>query len=701
MKEIDKSKIKTWFVTGASSGVGWELCRQLLKENYNVIAVSRRVPKFRHKNCICLSVDVTNSASISEAIKKGVDIFGRIDVLVNNAGISSNATLEEESLSHMKLVMDTNFFGTFNVIHEFLPYFRKNKNGTIINNTSQSGISYRAGGSAYCSSKHALEGLTSVCWHETASFCRVMAVELGWFPGTSIVSQMKEWDQSSQIDEYKNISSSHIKHSKFLFNDLEVAISTLIKIVEEEKLPRRLILGRDAWEQIYGEYNSLKETLLKHKKEAFKCSFKKLHNKHYGEKYVNKNKICILNFHWENVNFGALITSYALNKYLNNIGYEAYNIDYIPSFPWIPEEPQNTYFDDFRKQNMLFTRKFHSGESLDELNSEFSTFIVGSDQVWRYEFIKNDVDAYFFSFADNEKKLISYASSFGVEKINADEGELENYKLLISRFDNVGVREDSGVGICNEIGVKASKVCDPVFLLEYYDWSELAENGKCISNTDEIVYYTINENIEKDILELIKNNKNSLNYKSIKNISYNTKVEEWLYRIKNCKFFITDSFHGSCFAIIFNKPFVCVNSNEKTSTRMESIFCELEIKNRLYSNFNSVNLKELIENPIDYDIVNSKINLMKKIGQEFLLQSINSNNDRVYEKERLKAEYLKNLYTEALSKKNTVLLKYLKYKVLRKICFTKKRNIYKNKYQYYRFNYKKIKRILLENRYES
>lgn len=146
MKKIDKEKIKTWFVTGASSGVGHELCKQLLERDYNVIAVARRVPDFVHKNALCLSVDVTKPETIIDAIQKGIECFGKIDVLSNNAGISANITCEEETLEHMKQVMEVNFFGTFNTINALLPHFRQNKNGTIINNTSQSGLTPRLWG---------------------------------------------------------------------------------------------------------------------------------------------------------------------------------------------------------------------------------------------------------------------------------------------------------------------------------------------------------------------------------------------------------------------------------------------------------------------------------------------------------------------------------------------------------------------------
>ena len=269
--KINKEKIKTWFVTGASSGVGHELCEVLLQRGYNVVAVSRRVPDFEHENALCLSVDVTNPESINEAVQKGIARFGKIDVLSNNAGISANVTLEEETLEHMKEVIETNFFGTFNTIQALLSHFRENKNGTIINNTSQSGVSFRAFGSAYVSSKHAIEGLTSVCWHETQEFCRVMAVELGYFKGTEIYAH--SLNQKTNIDEYKGVKIFYRPFKRDFENNLSVAINFVVDEVENVELPRRLMLGKDAIIQIGEELKDLNRDYERSKEKAFQCSF--------------------------------------------------------------------------------------------------------------------------------------------------------------------------------------------------------------------------------------------------------------------------------------------------------------------------------------------------------------------------------------------------------------------------------------------
>ena len=270
MKKINKDKIKTWLVTGASSGIGYQLTQELLNRGYNVVAVARNTPDIIHQNALCLSVDVTKPDTINDAIKKGIEKFGKIDVLLNNAGITASVTLEEETLEHMKEVMETNFFGYFNTIHAILPHFRKNKNGTIINNISESGLTPSAYSSAYCSSKHALEGLTGVCLIETQKFCRVMSIEPGWFEGTNIIKNQIR--TNSAYDEYKDLSPLHKPVNSSFKNDLTIALNCIIDTVELEKLPRRLILGKDAFQKIKSEADSLRKDLKNSKTQAMKCS---------------------------------------------------------------------------------------------------------------------------------------------------------------------------------------------------------------------------------------------------------------------------------------------------------------------------------------------------------------------------------------------------------------------------------------------
>lgn len=474
--------------------------------------------------------------------------------------------------------------------------------------------------------------------------------------------------------------------------------------------------AKEVWKEIKSRFKKVKEysanipikiqpqlnrSVSKHpaREDFFKNLSKKTLKETLNDTIFSPKNVGLLNFHWENCNFGAVLTSFALNYYLNEKGYFARNIDYIPSFPWIAGEQPNPYFDIFRKKYMPMTSRYYSGNSLKQLNDEFSTFIVGSDQVWRPEFIKNERDAYFLSFAQSDKRLISYAASFGVDKLNMSTYDIEDYKMRISLFDAVSVRESSGVQICNNMGIEATQVCDPVFLLEKNKWNSIAQQAKC--QTSKIIYYTINAKIEADIENFIEANKAKLSCNKGTNITENMGVEEWLYKIKSCNLFITDSFHGSCFAIIFNKPFICVNYNKSVSTRMESLFSSLGITNRLYNSFEDINLDEILKDKIDYNKVNEKISQIRSFSEDFLVNSLNKKLSKSKEKEENIKIYRQYRQKNALKNKNKVLFKYIKYKILSKITFGKKRKKYKSKSKEFKIQYKSIKSILKEQKIED
>ena len=180
-----------------------------------------------------------------------------------------------------------------------------------------------------------------------------------------------------------------------------------------------------------------------------------------------KNNIALLNFRSCNNNFGCVLTSYALNKVINDLGYNAYNIDFSSNCDDISN------FEDFREKYIPKTYFCKTEEDYRQLNNYFGTFIVGSDTV----FFWNNIpwSKLYLDFVDNENKKIAYAASFFAPKFQGPIDILPYVGYWLSRFNDISVREASGVKLLSDtFNIKNGKhVLDPVFLLNIATWKSL------------------------------------------------------------------------------------------------------------------------------------------------------------------------------------------------------------------------------------
>lgn len=161
---------KIVFITGASSGIGKSIAEYLSDKGYKVYGTSRNPDKYPDSKIVLLPLDVNKVETIQKAVNQVIDIEGRIDVLINNAGVGIVGAIEEIPIAEMKHNFDTNFFGPIQMMQQILPSMRKNKNGLIINITSIAGymgLPYRG---IYSASKGALELLTEALRMEVAPF---------------------------------------------------------------------------------------------------------------------------------------------------------------------------------------------------------------------------------------------------------------------------------------------------------------------------------------------------------------------------------------------------------------------------------------------------------------------------------------------------------------------------------------------------
>ena len=397
----------------------------------------------------------------------------------------------------------------------------------------------------------------------------------------------------------------------------------------------------------------------------------------------NKYDCGILNF-WFGSNFGALLTCYALQETIKSFGKSPRVINYIP--PQYLRNFEKSKSANFANKYLNLTQLCLNKTDLRELNNCTDAFIIGSDQVWRYPYFwQLGANIFQLNFVSNNKKKIAYAASFGTDHFEGNYEDTQLTKYYIQQFDNISVREDDGVDICNNtFGVEATHVLDPVFLTDMKAWDSIINNSSC-NEKDFIASYVLDKGLTAcNILNYVKEQFSSVKSNDMGDGIQEEKksVEDWLYNVKNCKFFITDSFHGACFAIIFNKPFICIANKERGYSRFRSLFNVFGLMDRCVDT-DDVDIKKIISKQIDWNLVNQIINKEAVRSRDWLVDALNTpvkNKDPMFEMLEtfiIQQEKILNKQIRLPEIKK----KYIQYKILSKICFGKKRKKYKQKYK--------------------
>ncbi len=358
-----------------------------------------------------------------------------------------------------------------------------------------------------------------------------------------------------------------------------------------------------------------------------------------------KKRVGILTFSWGN-NYGAVLQCYALIQKLEKFGYDVIVIDRRPDFSLknllyekIDDKLFANSFVDFREQYFQSTDVIRKNSVLrsDVSKYDFYAIVVGSDQVWRPEYTKVFGLEYYLDFVNGKERKISYAASFGKDTISLDGNTITQIRKELRTFNAISVREDSGVQICEKyFGVRADHVLDPTLLLDMDKYNEvIGDNG--LSQGHFISYYFLDPNtVKKKILQRLKA---LLSVDEIKNIyientsqslikklltsscqsKYPT-VSSWLKNIRDSSFFVTDSFHGVAFSIIFRKQFICIVNKERGASRMESLLNSLGLGDRLIYEEDEFSFDTYPE--IDYSLVYLKLEGLRKISNYFLSNSL-------------------------------------------------------------------------------
>ncbi|BDI20294.1 short-chain dehydrogenase/reductase [Nostoc cf. commune SO-36] len=252
---------KVYLITGTSTGFGRSLASAVLERGDKVVLTARKpeqvaeLVQANQENAIAIRLDVTNAEERRAAVKAAVERFGRIDVLVNNAGIGSLGALEGFSSEQIRKQFEVNCFGVIEMTREVLPVMREQKSGHILNITSIGGLVSIGGFALYCATKFAVEGFAEGLRDEVKPLgINVTIVEPGAFR-TNFAGDAN-MQPETEIDDYKGVIEPL---REYLYGgngkqpgDPKKAALAIIQVVESENPPLRLMLGLDAyslWEQ--------------------------------------------------------------------------------------------------------------------------------------------------------------------------------------------------------------------------------------------------------------------------------------------------------------------------------------------------------------------------------------------------------------------------------------------------------------------
>ncbi|MBW4630567.1 MAG: SDR family NAD(P)-dependent oxidoreductase [Iphinoe sp. HA4291-MV1] len=260
------AQTRVWFITGSSTGFGRTLAEALLDKNETVVLTARKpeqvedlTAKFSNR-ALAVRLDVTKPEEVREAVKQAIATFGRIDVLVNNAGYGLIGALEEVSDEQIRRNFETNLFGVINMIRAVLPVMRQQKSGHILNMSAIAGFSNELGFSIYGGAKFALEGVSEAVQGEVAPLgIKVTIVEPGPFRTDFIGRSLDRAEQS--MDEYQQTVGKFLQFLDKIEGtqpgDPDKAAQVLIQVVNSENPPLRLVLGKYAYSKFRKKIESL------------------------------------------------------------------------------------------------------------------------------------------------------------------------------------------------------------------------------------------------------------------------------------------------------------------------------------------------------------------------------------------------------------------------------------------------------------
>lgn len=341
---------------------------------------------------------------------------------------------------------------------------------------------------------------------------------------------------------------------------------------------------------------------------------------------------------WFGCNYGSIATYYALEKTIESFGKSVLMV-HRPRLKAEDGRMKGRHSIRFAEEYYQISESYHVSD-IGVLNDMCDSFVLGSDQIWNYGVTKIFGHSYFLDFAADSKRKIAYATSFGSGEFRAPRSYTKEAVRCMRRMDAISVREAEGVQICRDtFGVKATHVLDPVLMCEPDLLGELAEKSGRRETAPYIATYILDPtpvkreallhvagkfdkklvNMLDGWLDKFTNNKKKLD---LENTVENLQVEEWLCYFKHSDFVITDSFHGTCMAILFGKPFIAIGNPQRGTSRFESLLGSLGLKHRYVESPAQIMEDAELLLPIDYQEINQILNEQRQTSRRWLRQAL-------------------------------------------------------------------------------
>lgn len=279
---MEKTNNPVWFITGCSTGFGRELAKLILGRGWNAVVTARKVDQIKdiaegyEKTALVLPLDVTDKVQVASAIAKAEETFGKIDVLVNNAGYGYFSSIEEGEEEKIRAQFETNFFGLVNVIQAVLPGMREKHYGHIINFSSIGGLRSFTSTGYYHATKFAVEGLSESLSQEVAPLgIKVLLVEPGpfrtdWAGRSTSRTPVKIADYEPTVGVRMKTSQNGSGKQQ---GDPVRAGEAIIKAVESENPQLRLLLGEPAFKMALEKVDMLKANFEAYKELSLSADF--------------------------------------------------------------------------------------------------------------------------------------------------------------------------------------------------------------------------------------------------------------------------------------------------------------------------------------------------------------------------------------------------------------------------------------------